>query len=158
MSGTNRDLLLGSKSRCFACKNHRWGLGLIETSYSDARHAVLHAQNHRWGLGPIETCNFSSKVAVFNAQNHRWGLEPIETCNSVPKVTVMCAQTHRWGLGTIKTCKSGLKVAVLHEMKAGTIINLSIWCKSLWFDAQNDRLHLWLRYVLFQSKIRCFAC
>ena len=64
----------------------------------------------------------------------------------------MCAQTHRWGLGTIQTCKSGLKVAVLHEMRAGTIINLSFWCKSLWFDAQNDRLHLWLRYFLLQSK------
>ena len=27
MSGTHRDLLFWSRSRCFACKNHRWGLG-----------------------------------------------------------------------------------------------------------------------------------
>ena len=70
----------------------------------------------------------------------------------------MCSQTYRWGLGPIQTCKSGLNVAILHEMRAGTIINLSFWCKSLWFDAQNDSLHLWLRYFLFQSKTRCFAC
>ena len=47
ISGTNRDLLFVSKSRCFACKNHRGGLGSLETSNSDARHAVLHAENHR---------------------------------------------------------------------------------------------------------------
>ena len=71
ISGTNRDLLFGSKSRCFGCKNHRGGLGSIETSYSDARHIVLHAENHRRGLGPIDTSNCGHKVAVLNAQNYR---------------------------------------------------------------------------------------
>ena len=61
MSGTHRDLLFGSESRCFACKNHSCGLGPIETSYSDARHAVLHAHNHRRGLGHNDTCNFVPK-------------------------------------------------------------------------------------------------
>ena len=77
MSGTHRDLLIPSKSRCFAWKIRRWGQEPIETSYSDARYALLHAENHRWGMGPLETCNFGPKVAVLNAQNHRWGLEPI---------------------------------------------------------------------------------
>ena len=58
MSCTHRDLFFWSTSRCFACKYHRWGLGPIETSNSDARQAVFHAESHRWFLGPIETCNF----------------------------------------------------------------------------------------------------
>ena len=45
MSGTHMDLLFGPKSRYFAYKNHRWGLGPIETSDCDAKHAVLQAQN-----------------------------------------------------------------------------------------------------------------
>ena len=49
----------------------RCGLGSIETSNSDARQIVLHAQNDRRGLGPIETCNSGPKVALLNAQNHR---------------------------------------------------------------------------------------
>ena len=43
----------------------------METSYSGANHAVLHAQCDRWGLGTIETINSVAKVAVLNAQNHR---------------------------------------------------------------------------------------
>ena len=68
MSGTHRDLLFGSKSRCFACKYHRSGLGPMETSNSDARHAVLLAENHWWGLGPIETCYSCTEVAVLHAE------------------------------------------------------------------------------------------
>ena len=41
----------------------------METSYSVANHAVLHAQNDRWGLEPKETCNFGAKDAVLNAKN-----------------------------------------------------------------------------------------
>ena len=48
-----RVLLFRSKSRCFACKKHTWGLGRMETSNSDAKHAVFHAQNDRWELEPI---------------------------------------------------------------------------------------------------------
>ena len=62
--GTHRDLEFWFKTHCFACKNHRLGLGPIETSYSDARHAVLHAENRRCGLEPLETCKFGLKVAV----------------------------------------------------------------------------------------------
>ena len=64
MSGTHRDLLFRSISRCFASKNHRLGLGPIETGNSDARHVVLHAETHRWVLGPIETCYSGPEVAV----------------------------------------------------------------------------------------------
>ena len=45
-SRTHRDLLFRGKSRCFASKNRRWGQGPIETSNSEAGHAVLHAENH----------------------------------------------------------------------------------------------------------------
>ena len=40
----------------------------MDTSYSDANHAVFHAQNDRRGLGPIETCNSDPKGAVFHAK------------------------------------------------------------------------------------------
>ena len=43
----------------------------METSFSGANHAVLHAQNDRRGLGPIETINSVQNDAVLNAQNHR---------------------------------------------------------------------------------------
>ena len=46
-SGTHGDSSFWSKSRCFASKNHRRGLGSLETSNFDANHAVLHAQNDR---------------------------------------------------------------------------------------------------------------
>ena len=54
--GTHRDLYFWSKSRCFASKNHTWGLGPMDTSNSDANHAVLHVQNDRSCLGLLETC------------------------------------------------------------------------------------------------------
>ena len=46
-------------------------MGPIETCYSGAKRAVLHAQIHRYGLGPTETCNFVPKVAFLHAQIHR---------------------------------------------------------------------------------------
>ena len=44
MSGTHRDLLFLSKSRCFASKNRTRGLGPIETINSGAIQTVLHAK------------------------------------------------------------------------------------------------------------------
>ena len=40
----------------------------METSNSDANHAVLHEQNDRRSLGPIEICNSDPKVAVLHAK------------------------------------------------------------------------------------------
>ena len=54
--------------RCLEFENHRWGLGPIETSNSDANHDSLHAQNDRWGLVPIETCNSAPEVSVLHAK------------------------------------------------------------------------------------------
>ena len=51
-------------------------MGPVETSDSDANHAVLHAQNDRRGLGPIETCNSAPKVAVLNAKSTDKGWKP----------------------------------------------------------------------------------
>ena len=42
--------------------------GTLETSNSDAKHAVLQAQSHRWGLGPMETCKSGAKVSVLHAK------------------------------------------------------------------------------------------
>ena len=138
MSGTHRDLFFWSISRCFASKNHTWGLGPMETSISDVRHAVLHAENHRWGLGPSETCYSGPEVAVLHAKTTGGVYSPADTCNSSPKVAVLhpktthegwdpwrfeilvqnalyCIKKHRWGLGQIETRKSDANNAVLHS-------------------------------------------
>ena len=147
MSGTHRDLLFGTKGRCFECKNHRWGLGPIETSNSNARHGVLHEENHRWVLGHIETCNFGPKVAGFHAKStdevwtpyklvslvikslfclkekHRWGLEPIEPSNSGANHAVVHAQNERSCLGPLEICYSGPEFAVLHAKTTGGVLD-----------------------------------
>ena len=137
MSGTHRDLLFGSKRRCFAWKNHRWGLGPIETSNSFAKDAVFREQNDRWCLGPIDICYSCQKVAVlhpkttregwdpwrlvilmlitlFCMKKHWRGLGPIETSDSGANQAVLHSQNDRWCLGPIEICYSGPKVAVLH--------------------------------------------
>ena len=41
----------------------------METSYCDARHAVVHTQNDRSCLGPIETCYSGPEVAVLHGKS-----------------------------------------------------------------------------------------
>ena len=147
MSGTHKALKFCSKSRCFECKNHRLGLGPIETSNSDARHGALHAENHRWVLGPIETCNFGPKVAGLHAKTtdevwapyklvspvinslfcmkkkHRWGLEPIEPSDSGANHAVVHAQNERSCLGPLETCYSGPEFAVLNAKTTGGVLD-----------------------------------
>ena len=65
-----------SKMRSFAFKNHILGLGPIETSYSDANHAVLHTQNDRSCLGPIGICYLGPKVAVLQVKTTDEGWDP----------------------------------------------------------------------------------
>ena len=48
----------------------------METSISDANHAVLQAQNDRWGLGPIETCKSDPNVAVLHLKTTDEGWDP----------------------------------------------------------------------------------
>ena len=48
----------------------------METSNSDANHAVMHAQITRRCLGPIDTCNRDPKVAVFHAKTTDEGWDP----------------------------------------------------------------------------------
>ena len=137
MSGTHRDLLFDFKSRCFECKNHRWGLGPIETSNSDARHGVLPAENHRWVLGPIETCNFGPKVAGFHAKTIDEVWAPYSLVSLVIK-SLFCIK---------KT-----------QMKAGTHIDLSFWCKSRCFACTKRQVMSGThRDLLFRSISRCFA-
>ena len=51
-------------------------MGPIETSDSDAKHAVVHAQNDRSCLGPIETCYSGPEVAVLHAKTTDEGWDP----------------------------------------------------------------------------------
>ena len=46
----------------------------METSYSGAKQAVLHAQNKRLRLGPIESCYSGPKVALLhpNSTDENW--------------------------------------------------------------------------------------
>ena len=137
MSGTHRDFLFQTKSRCFASKNNTWGLWPIETSNSDANHTVLPAQNDRRGLGPIEIRYSGTKLAVLRAKTTDEGWNPyslfilaLSPLLCVLKTTVQvwdpyrlvglvlkslfCTlKTHRWGLEPIKTCHSGANHAVL---------------------------------------------
>ena len=62
--------------RSFACKNHTFGLRPIETSYSDANHAVLYAQNDRSCLGPIGICYSGPKVPVLQVKTTDEGWDP----------------------------------------------------------------------------------
>ena len=138
MSGTHRDLLFDSKSRSFECKNHRWGLGPIETSNSDARHGVLHAENHRWVLGPIEICNFGPKVAGFHAKTIDEVWAPYSLVSLVIKSLFCILKKHRWRLEPIW--------------------DLSFWCKSRCFACTKRQVMSGThRDLLFRSISRCFA-
>ena len=75
-AGTHRDLFVWTKRRCFACKNHRWRLGPRESSNSDAKHDVVHAQNDRSCLGLIETCYSSPEIAVLHSKTIVRALKP----------------------------------------------------------------------------------
>ena len=48
----------------------------METSNSDAKHAVLHAQNDRLYLGPIETCKSGPKDAALHPETRHEGWDP----------------------------------------------------------------------------------
>ena len=142
MSGTLRDLLFESKSRCFECKNHGQGLGPMETSHSGANHAVLHAQNDSWCLGRIEISYSGPEYAVLHAKTTGWVLDPqrllilvLKSLFCMHKTTgdgwnqyslcvkhaVMCAQSHRWGLGHIETWNSGPNHAVFMHTTTGYV-------------------------------------
>ena len=43
----------------------------MESSNTDANHAVLYAQNDRGDLGPMVTCNSGAKHAVLHSQKQR---------------------------------------------------------------------------------------
>ena len=69
----------------------------METSDSDANHAVLHAKTAEEGWVPIETSNSDVKPAVVHALSDRSCLEPIETCYSGPEGAVLHPKTTREG-------------------------------------------------------------
>ena len=74
--------------------------GRIDTSISDARNAVVHAQKDRSCLGPIETCYSGPEGAVLHGKTTGGVWDP-ETCNSRPKVAFFHAQNHRCWLEPI---------------------------------------------------------
>ena len=123
MSGTLRDLLFGSKSRCFECKIHRKGLGPIATSNSVANHAVLHAQNDRGCLGPIEICYSGPKVAVLHPKTTPEGWDPWRLV-ILMLITLFCKQKPLKWAGTnmdlIFWCKSGRFDCIKGQVRSGT--------------------------------------
>ena len=60
----------------FCLQKPQMKVGPIETSDSDAKHAVVHAQNDRSYLGPIETCYSGPEVAVLHAKTTDEGCDP----------------------------------------------------------------------------------
>ena len=138
MSGTHRDLLFGSKSRCFAWKNHRWGLGPIETSNSFAKDAVFQEQNDRWCLGPIEICYSVQKVAVLHPKTTREGWDPW-------RLVILMLITLFWMQKPLK--------------RAGTHRDKWFWCQSRCIACTKRQVMSGThRDLLFGSKSRCFAC
>ena len=50
--------------------------GTYRDYFSDAKHAVAHAQNNRSCVGPIETCNSVPKDAVLQSKSTDEGGDP----------------------------------------------------------------------------------
>ena len=131
-SGTHRDL---SKRRCFASKNHRWELGPIETSNSDSKHALVCAQNDRSCLVNIETCYSCPEVTVLHAKTTSGVLDPLKLVSLVLKLLLCMKKT---------------------QMRAGTHMNLSFWCKSHCFACTQRQVRSGIhRDLLFRYKSRC---
>ena len=109
-SGTHRDLQFWPKSRCSACINHWWGLGPIETSNSDAKHAVLHAQNHGevWDTYRLVILVIKSLFWLHITTDEGWDEFKLAI---LVLITLFCMH---WGLGTIETCNSSPKFTALH--------------------------------------------
>ena len=137
MSGTHRDLLFGSKSRCFACENYRWGQGSIETSNSEARHNVLHAENHGWVLGPIETCNFGPIAAGFHAKTTDEGWDQwrlvflmLGTLFSMQKITGEVWDPQRLVILVQKSlfCMQKPQVGSIHLQRLVILVLKSLFC------------------------------
>ena len=137
-SGIHRDLSFWSKSRCFACKSHRWGLGRIETNNSDAKHAVVHAQNDKSCHGPIETCHSRPEVTVLHAKCTGGVLDPQRPVFLVLKSRFCMHNTagEDWN-------PYGLDILVLSTLLCMLKTTVEVW----------DPYRL---VLLVQS--RCFAC
>ena len=65
----------------------------METSDSDANHAVLQAKTTEEGWNQYRLDILVQIRPFLIAQKGRWGLGPIETCNSWPKLAVWYAKT-----------------------------------------------------------------
>ena len=161
MSGTHRDLLIWSWSRCFVSKNHIWRLGPIQTSICDTNHAVVHVQNDRSCLGHIETCYSGPEVAVLHAKTTGGVLDPqrlvilvLKSPFCMDKTTVEGWNPYSLFILELSTLlcvlkptdevwdpyrlvslvlKSQLCMHKKTQIRAGTYIDLSFWCKSRCF-------------------------
>ena len=74
-------------------------MGPIETSNSDAEHALVHAQNDRSCLGPKETCFSGPEVAVLHAKTTCGVLDPQKLVILVHKA-LFCIQKPQMMAGT----------------------------------------------------------
>ena len=75
--------------------------GPIETSDSDAKHAVVHAQNDRSYLEPIETCYCGPEVAVLQVITTGRDWDPQRLVILVVKA-LFCMQKPQMRAGTLR--------------------------------------------------------
>ena len=136
-----------SKSCWFACINHRWGLGPIQTCKSGHKLDVLHEKKKQMKAGTHIDLSFWCKSRCFAytkrqvisgtrrdllfrpisrcfaSKNYRWGLEPIEPSISGANHAVIHAQNERSCLGPLETCYSGPEFAVSHAKTTGGVLD-----------------------------------
>ena len=102
LSGTIRDLLFWSKSRCLASKNDRRRLEPIETSISDAAIQVcMGPRPHLWFWEHITACLAQEYQDHMGSRPHLWfcpcktetlGLEFKVSVSPKPHLWVLCMQ------------------------------------------------------------------
>ena len=99
MSGTHRDLLFWSKSRCFTYKNHRWGFGPTETFNSSPKVSVfcMHKTTGEGG-NPygLDILALSTLLCVLKTTDEVW--DPYRLVNLVLKSLFCMHKTtdHSW--------------------------------------------------------------
>ena len=137
-SGTHSDLLFWSKRRCFAFKNHRWGLGPRETCYSGPKVAVLHPKTTDYGWNtyrlviPVQItldCMHKTTDEDWDPERHFNPVQKSLFCIQKPQMRAgthrdllfwsksryFTSENHRWGLGPLETSFSCANRAVLHS-------------------------------------------
>ena len=119
-------------------------------------------QNHRWGLGPIQTCKSCPNVAVLHEKKHTdvgWNQYSLLILELSTMLCVLNTTDEVWDpYRHINLVLKSLFASTKQEMRAGTHIDLSFWCKSRYFACTKGQVRCGThRDLYFWSKSRCFA-